>query len=99
MKELIKPYSSYIVSSIIFVIVLFVGMYFIVPQLGLDTEPETKVIKEYKVLNNYKESYQSIYGTYYKYYLVTEDGTSVVSDTEYYESVNTGVYRKWKTSN
>ena len=73
---------------------IFTGHYLTEQHNGVN-----KTIVEHKVINTYRESYQSIYGTYYKYFVVTEDGTFKVSDTEYYESVNTGVYRKWKTSN
>ena len=91
MKENIK---YFVITFVIGLIMIFTGRYL--------TEQHTvvnKTIVEHKVINTYRESYQSIYGTYYKYFVVTEDGTFKVSDTEYYESVNTGVYRKWKTSN
>lgn len=94
MKENIK---GYVIPNLVLVLLLIVIGYFTIPQLGIDNKKET--VEEHKVVNYYKETYQSIYGTYYKYYLVTNDGVFKVSDTEYYESTNTGVYKQWKTSN
>ena len=94
MKENIK---EWIIPNVLLTFVIIFCSWFMLPQLGLESNP--KVVEEHKVVNNYKETYQSIYGTYYKYYLVTDDGVFQVSDTEYYESTNTGVYKQWKTSN
>ena len=94
MKDNIK---DWIITNVLITFVIILCSWFILPQLGL--ESKNKVVEEHKVVNNYKETYQSIYGTYYKYYLVTDDGVFQVSDTEYYESTNTGVYKQWKTSN
>ena len=93
MKENIK---EWIIPNVLLTFVIILCSWFMLPQLGL--ESKTKVVEEHKVVNNYKETYQSIYGTYYRYYLVTDDGVFQVSDTEYYESTNTGVYKQWKTS-
>lgn len=94
MKENIK---EWILPNVLLTFVIILCSWFMLPQLGLESKP--KVVEEHKVINNYKETYQSIYGTWYKYYLVTDDGVFQVSDTEYYESTNTGVYKQWKTSN
>lgn len=84
----------YIITFIIGLIMIFTGHYLTEQHTGTN-----RTIVEHKVINTYRESYQSIYGTYYKYFVVTEDGTFKVSDTEYYEITNTGVYKQWKTSN
>lgn len=94
MKENIK---EWILLNVLITFIIILFSYLVLPHLDLESKP--KVIEEHKVVNNYKETYQSIYGTYYKYYLVTDDGVFQVSDTEYYESTNTGVYKQWKTSN
>lgn len=94
MKENVK---DWILPNVLLTFVIILCSWFMLPQLVL--ESKNKVVEEHKVVNNYKETYQSIYGTYYKYYLVTDDGVFQVSDTEYYESTNTGVYKQWKTSN
>lgn len=94
MKENIK---EWIIPNVLLTFVVILCSWFMLPQLGLESKP--KVVEEHKVINNYKETYQSIYGTWYKYYLVTDDGVFQVSDTEYYESTNTGIYKQWKTSN
>lgn len=91
MKENIK---YCVITFVTGLIMIFTGRYL--------TEQHTvvnKTIVEHKVINTYRESYQSIYGTYYKYFVVTEDGTFKVSDKEYYEITNTGVYKQWTTSN
>ena len=92
-----KDTKNYILPTILFTFVIMLCSYFVLPQLGIESKNE--VVEEHKVVNHYKETYQSIYGTYYKYYLVTDDCVFKVSDTEYYESTNTGVYKQWKTSN
>lgn len=91
MKENIK---YCVITFIIGLIMIFTGHYLTKQHTGIN-----KTIVEHKVINTYRESYQSIYGTYYKYFVVTKDGTFKVSDTEYYEITNTGVYKQWKTSN
>lgn len=91
MKENIK---YCVITFITGLIMIFTGHYLTEQHTGIN-----KTIVEHKVINTYRESYQSIYGTYYKYFVVTEDGTFKVSDTEYYEITNTGVYKQWKTSN
>lgn len=94
MKENIK---DYIIPNVVFILVMILIGYFTLPQLGMNDK--SKTVEEHKVINYYKETYQSIYGTYYKYYLVTNDGVLKVSDKDYYESINTGVYKQWKTLN
>lgn len=94
MKENIK---EWILPNVLLTFVIILCSWFILPQLGV--ESKNKAVEEHKVVSHYKETYQSIYGTYYKYYLITDDGVFKVSDTEYYESTNTGVYKQWKTSN
>lgn len=91
MKENIK---YCVITFVIGLIMIFTGHYLTEQHIGIN-----RTIVEHKVINTYRESYQSIYGTYYKYFVVTEDGTFKVSDTEYYEITNTGVYKQWKTSN
>ena len=86
-----------ILTSVTVLIILLIEYYLYIPHINSDVN--NKIIVEHKVINTYKESYQSIYGTYYKYFVVTEDGTFKVSDTEYYDIINTGVYKQWKTSN
>lgn len=84
----------FIITFVTGLIMIFTGNYLYGKHTIIN-----KTIVEHKVINTYKESYQSIYGTYYKYFVVTEDGTFKVSDTEYYDIINTGVYKQWKTSN
>lgn len=92
MKENTK---YFIVTSVTVLIIVLIEYYLYIPHINVNIDNRT--IVEHKVLNTYKESYQSIYGTYYKYFVVTEDGTFTVSDTEYYDIINTGVYKQWKT--
>lgn len=84
----------FIITFVTGLIMIFTGNYLYGQHTIIN-----KTIVEHKVINTYKESYQSIYGTYYKYFVVTEDGTFTVTDTEYYDIINTGVYKQWKTSN
>ena len=84
-----------IVTSVTVLLIVLIECYLYIPHINVDN----RTIVEHKVINTYKESYQSIYGTYYKYFVVTEDGTFTVSDIEYYDIINTGVYKQWKTSN
>lgn len=91
MKVSIKYFMITFVTGLI---MIFTGNYLYEQHTSIN-----KTIVEHKVINTYKESYQSIYGTYYKYFVVTEDGTFTVTDTEYYDIINTGVYKQWKTSN
>lgn len=84
-----------IVTSVTVLLIVLIEYYLYIPRINVNNE----IIVEHKVINTYKESYQSIYGTYYKYFVVTEDGTFTVSDSEYYDIINTGVYKQWKTSN
>ena len=88
MKENIK---YCVITFVIGLIMIFTRNYLIEQHNVIN-----KTFVEHKVINTYRESYQSIYGTYYKYFVVTEDGTFKVSNTEYYEIINTGVYKQWK---
>lgn len=67
MKENIK---YCVITFITGLIMIFTGNYLTEQHTGIN-----KTIVEHKVIKTYRESYQSIYGTYYKYFVVTEDGT------------------------
>lgn len=56
--------------------------------------PNTKTVHhEYTVKKSYIETYQSIFGTWREYYLVTDHGTFKVSDKDYYDSSVSGKYK------